>query len=231
VDLLQDNTVPNRTDKGCRSGDPHSTVSEIDYILSDTDHCWRLPTWMTVRLHPSNEEDAPPIFRESCVHNGHLSRKNKNVCQIATMTKISHQLLSVANFIASCHVKIPTNILVTIGNAIPSRSMYNDVHTSAQVINCPQWNHWIYGMNLICILIPLNNRCTSNNCQKIYQLQVKRICWKWVNKMKYSHDRSTPCLPRLGNEQLEIYVYQKLSCSCQNTDYFWYVISLLRTHS
>ena len=53
-----------------------------------------LPACTGVRSHPSDEEVAPPVSRETVVYNRHLHRINDTACQAAAMTKKSILLLN-----------------------------------------------------------------------------------------------------------------------------------------
>ena len=46
-----------------------------------------LPACTGVRSHPSDEEVAPPVSRETVIYTRHLHRINDTACQAAAMTK------------------------------------------------------------------------------------------------------------------------------------------------
>jgi len=48
-----------------------------------------LPASTGARSHPSDEEVAPPVSRETVIYTGHLHRINDTACQAAAMTKKS----------------------------------------------------------------------------------------------------------------------------------------------
>jgi hypothetical protein len=67
--LLHDHAGTGRTGEGHGSGDHDCTDDDTDYNLPDADNRRSLPASTGVRSHPPDEEDAPPVSRETVVHN------------------------------------------------------------------------------------------------------------------------------------------------------------------
>jgi len=67
--LLHDHAGTSRTGEGHGSGDHDCTDDETDHNLPDADNSRSLPPSTGVRSHPPDEEDAPPVSRETVVHN------------------------------------------------------------------------------------------------------------------------------------------------------------------
>lgn len=63
-----------------------------------------------VGLHPPDEQDAPPLFRETVVHDSHHGHESDITCRMADIAKQSCQLAPPTNYITTNQFKIPTNV-------------------------------------------------------------------------------------------------------------------------
>jgi len=89
--LLHDPAGTSPTGGGHRSEDHDCTDDDTDLNLSDAYNRRSLPARTGVRCRPPDEDDAPPVSRETVVHNGHLHHKNDKAHRTAAMTKQSCQ--------------------------------------------------------------------------------------------------------------------------------------------
>jgi len=89
--LLHNHAGTSRTGEGHGSGDHDCTEGDTDSILPDADNRRSPPASTGVRSRPPDEEDAPPVSRETIVHNEHLCYKTDKARRTAAMTKQSCQ--------------------------------------------------------------------------------------------------------------------------------------------
>jgi len=108
---LNDHPGTSRTGEGHRSGDHDCTDDDTDHILPDADNRRSPPASTDVTSRPPDEEDAPPVSRETFVHNRHLHRKNDNARRMAAMTKRSCQPPR-TNLVTTSQIKISANALI-----------------------------------------------------------------------------------------------------------------------
>jgi hypothetical protein len=125
-----------------------------------------------VSSHPPDEQDAPPVFRESVTHNPQLGQANDKACRTAAIGKESCQQPR-TNRTSRTHVKIPTN--PPIMKAMTFASMTRDPLSSPDAIDSPQHEHWKRAMAEECTVSLLKNTFTTVNFRKARQLPVKPI--------------------------------------------------------
>jgi hypothetical protein len=68
-ELLHDHAETSRTGEGHRSGDHDCTDNDTNYNLPNADNRRSLPANTGVRSRLPAKEDAPPVSRETIVHN------------------------------------------------------------------------------------------------------------------------------------------------------------------
>jgi hypothetical protein len=69
--LVCDNAGTSRTGEGHGSGNHDRTDNDTDRILPDTDNRQSPPASTGVRSRPPDKQNAPPVSRETIVHNRH----------------------------------------------------------------------------------------------------------------------------------------------------------------
>jgi len=160
-----------------------------------------------VRSRPADEEDAPPVSRETVIHNRHLRCEYDKVRRTAAMTKQSCQPQPPrTNCVTRSQVKISANALIIMAKALASTSINSDPFTYAEAMDSPQHEQWKRAMEEECTSILLNNTFTTVNSREARQLRVKPIGSKWVYKTKYNPDGTIPYKARLvikGYEQTD----------------------------
>jgi len=169
--LVHDHAGNSPTGEGHGSGDHECTDDDADHNLPDTDNRQSLPASTGVKSRPPYEEDAPPVSRETVIHNRHHRREHDNALQMAAMTKQSCQPRS--NRITRGLVKISANALIIMAKAHASTT--SDPFTYAEAMDSPQHWHWKHAMEDEFTSILLNNTFTTVNSWEARQLRVKRI--------------------------------------------------------
>jgi len=76
--LLYDHAGTSQTGEGDGSGDHDCTDNDTDHNLPDNHRS--LPASPGVRSHPPDKVDAPPVSRETVVHNRHLHHDKGKAC-------------------------------------------------------------------------------------------------------------------------------------------------------
>jgi len=206
--LLHDHAGTSRTGEGHGSGDHDGTDDDIDHNLPDADNRRSLPASPGVRSRPPHEEDAPPVSRETIVHNWHLRRENDKACRMAATTKQSCQPPPCMNRITRSQVKISANALIIMAMAFASTSINSDPFTYVEAMDSQLRNNWKRAMEEECTSILLNNTFTTINSQEARELQVKPIGSKWVYKTKHNPDstiRFKACLLIKDYEQTDFW--------------------------
>jgi len=140
--LLHDHAGNSRTGEGHGSGDHDSTDDDTDHNFPDADNRRSLRASTVVRSHPSDKEDAPPVSRETVIHNRHLRRENNKARRTAAMTEQSCQPPPRTNCIRRNQGKISANTLIIMGKALASTSINRDPFTYAESMDSPQHEHW-----------------------------------------------------------------------------------------
>jgi len=186
--LLHDYPRTSWTGEGHGSGDYDCTDDDTTHNLPNADYRRSLPASTGVKSCPPDGEDTAPVSRETIVHNWHLRRENDKSCRTAAMTKQSCQPPPRTNSVTRSQVKISTNALMIITEALTSISINSDPFTYAEAMDSPQWNHWKQATEEECTWILLNNIFRTINSWEARQLQVKPIGSKWVYKMKHNPD-------------------------------------------
>jgi len=115
--LIHDHAGNSRTGEGHGSRDHDCTDNDTDHNLPDADNCRSLHASPGMISRPSDEGDAPPVSRDTAVHNRHLHRENDGARRTATMTKQSSQPPRM-NRITRNHVKISANALIIMAKAL-----------------------------------------------------------------------------------------------------------------
>jgi len=196
--LLHDHAGPSRTGEGHGNGDHDCTDDDTDHNLPDADNRRSLPARTGVRSRPPYKDDAPPVSRETIVHNRHLRRENDKARRTAAMIKQSCQPQPPRrNRVTRSQVKISANALIIMAKALESTSINSDPFTSVETMDSPQRDDWKRAMEEECTSILLNNTFTTINSQEARQLRVKPIGSKWVYKMKHNPDGTIRYKPRL----------------------------------
>jgi len=186
--LLHDHPGTSQTGEGHGSDDHDCTDEDTDHNLPGTDNLRSLPASTGVRSHPPDEEDEPPVSRETVDHNLHLRRKTNKARRTAAMTKQSCQPPPRTNRFTRCQVMISTKALIILAKALASTSINSDPFTYAEATDSPQRNHLKGAMEEECTSILLNDTFTTINSRGARQLQVKPIGSKWVYKTKHNPD-------------------------------------------
>jgi hypothetical protein len=137
--LLHDHAGNSRTGEGHGNGDHDCTDDDTDHNLPDADNRQSLPASTDVRSRPPDQEDAPPVSRETVVHNRLLRRENDKARRTAAMTKQSWQPPR-TNRITRGQVKISANALIIMAKALAS--MTSDPFIYAEAMDSPQHEHW-----------------------------------------------------------------------------------------
>jgi len=140
--LLHDHAGTSQTGEANRSGDHDCTDNDTDHILPDADNRQSPPASTGVRSRPLDEEDAPPVSRETVVHNLHLRCENDKAHRMAAMTKQSCQPPPRTNRVPRSQVKISANALIIMAKALTSTSINSDPVTYADAMDSPQRDHW-----------------------------------------------------------------------------------------
>jgi len=133
--LLYDHPGTSRTGEGHGSGDHDCTDTATHHNLPDNRQS--LPASTSVRSCPPDEEDAPPVSRETVIHNRHLRHENDKAHQMAAITKKSCQPPR-TNRITRSKVKISTNVLIIMAKALASTPINSNPFTYAEVMDSPQ---------------------------------------------------------------------------------------------
>jgi len=120
-----------------------------------------------VGSRPPDEEDAPPVHRETVVHNRYFLRENDKTRRMVAMTKQSCQPPH-TDRITRNQVKISANALIITAKALPSAT--SDSFTYAEAMDSPKHEHWKQPMEEECTSILLNNTFTTVNSQEVRQL-------------------------------------------------------------
>jgi hypothetical protein len=123
-------------------------------------------------------EDAPPVPRETVVHNGHVNHENDTPRRMAAMTKLSCQP-PCTNRITRSQVTIAAHALIIMVMSLASTT--SDPFTYPEAMDSPQHEHWNGAMEEECTSIQLNNTFTTVNSREARQLRVKLIGYKWVD--------------------------------------------------
>ena len=225
--LLHHHAGNNRTGEGHGKGDHDCTDDDTDHNLPDADNRRSLPASTGVGSRPPDEEDAPPVSRETVVHNRHLRRENVKARRTVAMTKQSCQPPH-TNRITRGQVKVSENALIIMAKALASTS--SDPFTYAEAMDSPQHDHRKRAMEDECTSILLNNPFTTVNSREARQLRVKPIGSKWVYKTKHNPDgtiRYKACLVVTGYEQTD---FGETHAPVRNLTTFRYLISLVGKH-
>jgi len=172
--LLHDHAGTSRKGEGHGSGNHECTDDNKDHILPDVDDCRSPHASTDVWSRPPDEEDAPPVSRETVVHNRYLRRENDKAHLMAAMTKQSCQP-PCTNRITRSQVKISANALIIMVKALASTSINSDPFTYAEAMDSPQRDHWRRAMEEECTSILLNNTFKNINSQEARQLRVEPI--------------------------------------------------------
>jgi len=205
--LLHHQAGTSRTGEGHGSCDHHCTDDDSDHNLPDADNCRSLPASTGVRSRPPDEEDAPPVTRETVVHNRHLRREYDKSRRTPSMTKQSCQPQPPrTNRFTRSQVKISANALLIMAKALASMSINSDPFTYAEAMHSPQHEHWKRAMEEECTSLLPNNTFTTVNSWEARQLRVKPFGSKWVYKTTHNPDGTIRYKARLvikGYEQTD----------------------------
>jgi len=132
--LLQDHAGTSRTGEGLRSGDNGFTADNTDHFLPNADNHPGPPSNSGVRSHTTDEEDAPPVSRDTVVHNRHLRRNNDKAGRMAAHTTQSCQPPH-PNRITRSHDMISAKDQIIIAKAFAITA--SDPFIYAEVMHCP----------------------------------------------------------------------------------------------
>ena len=103
----------------------HAGTRRTDHNLPN--HRRSLPASTGVRSRPPDEEDAPPVSRETIIHNRHLCCENDKARRTAAMTKQSCQPQPpLTNRVTRSQLKISANALIIRAKALASTSINSD---------------------------------------------------------------------------------------------------------
>ena len=206
-ELLHEHAGTSRTGEGHGNGDHDWTDDDTDHNLPNADNRRSLPAKTGVRSRPLDEEDAPPVSRESVVHNRHLRRENHKARRTAAMTKQSCQPQPPrTNRVTRSPVKISSNALIIMAKVLASTSTNRDPFTYVQAMDNPQRDDQKRALEEECTSILLNHTFTTINSWEARQLRVKPIGSKWVYRTKHNPDGTIRYKTRLvikGYEQTD----------------------------
>jgi len=227
--LLHDHAGTSRTGEGHGSADHDCTHDDTDHNLPDNHRS--LPASTGVRSRPPDEEDAPPVSRDTVVHNRHLRRVNDKARRTVAMTKQSCQPQPpLTNRVTRSQVTISAYALIIMAKALTSTSINSDAFTYAEAMDSPQRDDWKRAMEEECTSILLNNTFTTINSREARQLRVKPIGSKWVYKTKHNPDGTIRYKARLvinGYEQTD---FGETYAPVGKLPTFRYLISLVGKH-
>jgi len=229
--LLHDHAGTSRTGEGHGNGDHDCTDDDTDHNLPDADNRQSLPARTGVWSRTPEVEDAPPVSRETIVHNRHLRRENDKAHQTAAMTKRSCQPQPPrTNRVTRSQVKISANALIIMSKALASTSINSDPFTYAEAMDSPQRDDWKRAMEEECTSILLNNTFTTINSQEARQLRVKPIGSKSVYKRKHNPDGTIQFKARLVIEGYEQTDFGETYAPVGKLTTFRYLITLVGKH-
>jgi len=178
---LHDHAGTSQTGEGHGNGDHDCTDDHTDHFLPDADNHRSLSARTGVRSRPPDEEDAPPVSRETIDNNRHLRCENDKARLTAAMTKQSCQPQPPRmNRVTRSQVKISANALIIMAKALVSTSINSDPFTYAEAMDSPQRDDWKRAMEVECTSILPNHTFTTINSREARQLRVKPIGSKWV---------------------------------------------------
>lgn len=112
--LLDDHTGTSQTDIDHGRGDYDCTVNNADHNLPDADNHYSLPAGAGERVHPPDEDDAPPVSTETIVHNLHLHHTVVKTFHMVAMTEQSFQPPAHINHLTRSQLKISADALIII---------------------------------------------------------------------------------------------------------------------
>jgi len=226
--LLHDHAGTSRTGEGHGSGNHDCTDNDTDHILPDADHRRSPPATTGVRSRPPDEEDAPPVFRDTVFHDRHLRRENVKARRTAAMTKQSCQPQPpLTNRVTRSQVKISAIALIIMAKALASTSINSEPFTYAEAMDSPQRDDWKRAMEEECTLILLNNTFTTISSREARQLRVKPIGSKWVYTMKHNPDGTIRYKARLVIQGCEHTDFGETYAPVRKLTTFRYLISLV----